>query len=309
MKIVALAGGVGGAKLVDGLARLLPPEDLTIVVNTGDDFEHMGLHISPDVDTVCYTLAGLSNPNSGWGIARDTFYALESIRILGGSDWFRIGDRDIATHLERTFRLAKGQSLSQITRDFCIAWGIHHRVLPMSNDPVRTYVNTIEFGELPFQEYFVHRHFSPKVKSFRYFGVESAHATPGVLEAIKSARAVIICPSNPWVSIDPILSVPGFRIVLAEKCVVAVSPIIGGETVKGPAAKMYSELGIQPSALAVAKHYESILTGFILDRVDTSLEEIIQQMGIRTYSTYTIMTSAEERRCLAQDVLDFIQTL
>ena len=309
MKIVALAGGGGGAKLAGGLAQVLPPDDLTVVVNTGDDFAHLGLHISPDLDTVCYTLAGLSDPDTGWGQAGDTFHALENIRILGGPYWFRIGDKDIATHLERTLRLGEGQSLGQTTRDFCYAWGVRHSVLPMSDDPVRTFIDTVEFGELPFQEYFVHRRCEPKVKSFRYSGVQSASATPGVLEAIEAAGVIIIGPSNPWVSIDPILSVPGILIALTDKCVVAVSPIIGGKTVKGPAAKMYSELGIQPSALAIAKHYESMLAGFILDRVDASFEDAIQQMGITPYSTNTIMTTLDDRRRLAQDVLDFILTL
>ena len=212
MKIVALAGGVGGAKLADGLAQLLPPDDLTVVVNTGDDFEHLGLSISPDVDTVCYTLAGLANPETGWGLQAETFQVLDNIQKLGGPGWFHIGDKDLATHLERTRRLREGQSISQITRHFCQAWGVRHLVLPMSNDPVRTMVKTPDSGELSFQEYFVHRNCEPQVRGFRFAGIETAQPAPGVLSSIKAADAVVLCPSNPWVSIDPILALPGLRL-------------------------------------------------------------------------------------------------
>ncbi|MGD0752287.1 MAG: 2-phospho-L-lactate transferase, partial [Anaerolineales bacterium] len=286
MKIVALAGGVGGAKLADGLAQLLPSDDLTVVVNTGDDFEHLGLSISPDLDTVCYTLAGLANPKSGWGRQAETFQALENIQKLGGPAWFQIGDKDLATHLERTRRLQEGQSLSQITMQFCRVWGVQHLVLPMSNQSVRTMVDTIDSGELPFQEYFVHRNCEPKVKGFRFVGIESARPAPGVLKSIVEADGVVICPSNPWVSIDPILALVGLRSALAKKTVLAVSPIIGGQTVKGPAAKMYTELGICPSALAVARHYEDLLSGFILDIVD---EPIAKEFTIPTKITRTLM--------------------
>ena len=206
MKIVALAGGVGGAKLAHGLAQILPPEDLTVIVNTGDDFEHYGLYISPDLDTVCYTLAGLANPKTGWGRKNETWQAIENAKVLGGPDWFNLGDQDLGTHLERTRRMKAGQTLSQITRDFCKAWGIGPTVLPMSDQPVRTIVETDE-GELAFQEYFVHRRCEPKVKGFRFEGIDTAEAAPGALEAIEAADAVVICPSNPWVSIDPILAV------------------------------------------------------------------------------------------------------
>jgi len=305
--VVAFAGGVGGAKLADGLARCLPPENLTIVVNTGDDFEHWGLKICPDLDTVCYTLAGLANPETGWGRVDETFHALENVSRLGGADWFRIGDRDLATHVERTRRLRAGQQLSQITRDFCHAWGIGPTILPMTDDPVVTIVDTVEQGELPFQEYFVHQRCEPRVKGFRFEGVGKARPAPGVVEAIRRADAVIFCPSNPWVSIDPIL-----RIVLPSsprweegKCLVAVSPIIGGQTVKGPAAKMFAEMGVEPSALAVAKHYGESLSGFVLDVVDAGLAGEVQRLGIHTLIVPTIMKSAEERQRLAQDVLNF----
>ncbi len=306
--IVALAGGVGGAKLADGLAQILPPENLTIIVNTGDDFVHWGLNISPDLDTVCYTLAGLANPITGWGRMEETWNVFEQMERLGAEAWFRLGDKDIATHLERTRRLRNGELLSNITRDFCARWGIRHAILPMSNDPVATIVDTVEFGEIPFQEYFVHQHCEPTVKGFRFDGIENAKPAPGVAEALRAADAVVFCPSNPWVSIDPILRILPPSIVHRPSPVFSVSPIIGGKTVKGPAAKMYKELGIEPSALAVARHYgESVLTGFILDEIDAELVESVRALGIHPYSTKTLMKSPKERRNLAQDVLNFIE--
>jgi len=301
MKIVALAGGVGGAKLAHGLAQILKPEELTIVVNTGDDFEHYGLYICPDLDTVCYTLAGLANPETGWGRINETWNAFENFSKLGGQDWFRLGDQDLGTHLERTRRLKGGETLSQITKDFCKAWNIEHTVLPMSDQPVRTIVETEE-GELAFQEYFVHRRCEPHVKGFRFEGADSAEAVSGAKEAVASADAIVICPSNPWVSIDPILKVLPIR----NKPVYAVSPIIGGETVKGPAAKMYRELGIEPSAFAVANHYRELVAGFILDTVDAQLNESVRGLNMRTLVTNTLMKGHEYRRQLASDVLNFI---
>jgi len=302
MKIVALAGGVGGAKLAHGLAQILSPEDLIIVVNTGDDFEHYGLYISPDLDTVCYTLAGLANPETGWGRVGETWNAFENAKRLGGPEWFNLGDQDLGTHLERTRRLKVGDSLTQITRDFCRALGVEHTILPMSNQPVRTMVDT-EDGELAFQEYFVHRRCEPYVKGFRFEGIDSAEPAPGTREAIQSADAVVICPSNPWVSIDPILQI----IQKIEKPVFAVSPIIGGQTVKGPAAKMYSELGIEPSAFAVANHYCGLLKGFILDKIDEQLIESVKGLNIQTHVTYTLMKSHEDRKQLAIEVTNFIK--
>ena len=304
MKITALAGGVGGAKLAHGLALSLPPEDLTIIVNTGDDFEHLGLFISPDLDTVCYTLGGLANPETGWGRMNESWNAFANIERLGGPAWFRLGDSDLATHLERTRRLKEGKSLSQITREFCGAWGIKPAVLPMTDSPVRTMVDT-EQGELAFQEYFVHRRCEPRVKGFRFDGVEAAEPAPGVKEALDSTDVVILCPSNPWVSIDPILRV----IKQLEKPVIAISPIIGGEAVKGPAAKMYQELGIEPSALAVAKHYRTILKGFVLDNIDKKYAEQVEAMRIKARVTDTLMKNAEDRARLAQDVLHFAGSL
>ncbi len=331
-KVVALAGGVGGAKLADGLAQCFPPDNLTVIVNVGDDFDHLGLRICPDLDTVCYTLAGLANPSTGWGRADETWNAFDELNTLGGPDWFRLGDRDLAPHLERTRRLRLGQPLSQITREFCKVWGIRLTVLPVTDDFTPTWVYT-ESGDLPFQEYFVRHQCQPRVRSFRFEGAQRAQPAPGVLDALRAARLIVMCPSNPWVSIDPILAIPGIRSVLmpdaltpvpagapnapggeknkgvTRQVVLAVSPIIGGKTVKGPAAKMYSELGIQPSALAVARHYGSLLHGFVLDKVDRELVSAVDALGVRTLVTDTLMTSADERRRLAQEVLDFGLTL
>jgi LPPG:FO 2-phospho-L-lactate transferase len=308
MKIVALAGGVGGAKLADGLARCLPPENLTIIVNTGDDFVHWGLNISPDIDTVCYTLAGLANPLTGWGRIDESWNVFEQMERLGAENWFRLGDKDLATHLERTRRLRNGEPLSSSVRAFCQRWGIGPRVLPMSDDPVPTIVDTVEYSELPFQEYFVHKRCEPTVKGFRFAGVEKAQPAPGVVAALENADAVVICPSNPWVSVDPILRIlPPFT-VHRPSSVFAVSPIIGGETVKGPAAKMYRELGIEPSALAVARHYgSSVLTGFVFDEVDAGMTEAVQALGIQPFSTNTLMKTPEDRQRLAEDVLNLIE--
>jgi len=301
LKIVALAGGVGGAKFAHGLAQSLPPEDLTIIVNTGDDFEHYGLYICPDLDTVCYTLAGLANPETGWGRVHETWNVIGNAAKLGGPNWFNLGDRDLGTHLERTRRLNEGQTLSQITKDFCKAWGVEQTILPMSDQAVRTIVETEE-GDLAFQEYFVHRRCEPGVKGFRFEGVDIAEPAPGAREALQSAEAVIICPSNPWVSIDPILQV----IKKIEKPVVAISPIIGGQTVKGPAAKMFRELGIEPSALAVADHYCDLASGFVLDEIDEQLKGEIS-LNMSTMITNTLMKDLNDRSRLAQEVLNFIE--
>ena len=309
MKIVALAGGVGGAKLVDGLAQVLHPKDLTVIVNTGDDFHHWGLKICPDLDTVCYTLAGLANPETGWGRRDETWKVLSEISQLKGEDWFKIGDRDLATLIERTERIAAGKRLSEITNSFCQAWGIAISVLPMTDEPVTTIVKTQEQGDLAFQDYFVHQLCEPKVKGFKFAGVEFSRPSPGVLEAITEADAVVFCPSNPWVSLDPILSVPGITpAVKKTKIVAAVTPIIAGATIKGPAAKMFLELGIEPSAFAVARHYEGMLTHFILDVLDQDLEIKIAGLGMNTRLTNTVMKSTDDRHKLAADVLDFIQT-
>jgi len=308
MKIAALAGGVGGAKLVDGLSQLLPPNELTAIVNTGDDFDHWGLRICPDLDTVCYTLAGLSNSETGWGRHDETWNTLAEISLLNGEAWFRVGDRDLATHIERTGRLANGQPLSQIMRDFCRAWNVTATVLPMTDDPVNTIVNTKEQGELTFQEYFVHQRCEPQVRGFKFAGVEYSRPAPGVLEAIEEASALIFCPSNPWVSLDPILAVPGILPAIKnKKHVAAVSSIVAGNAIKGPAAKMFSELRITPSALAVAEHFQGIVTHFVLDEADQATENELNKLGMKTLATDTIMKTPEDRRRLAAEVLNFIQ--
>jgi LPPG:FO 2-phospho-L-lactate transferase len=304
MKVVALAGGVGGARLSDGLAQLLPPENLCVIVNIGDDFEHLGLRICPDLDTVCYTLAGVANPTTGWGRANETWNAYESLVALGGPSWFQLGDRDLGTHLQRTQMLKSGSSLSEITQRFCRDWGIELTVLPASDDSVPTWVYT-DIGELPFQEYFVKRQCHPSVTGFRFDGAEQSQPAPGVLDALREADLVVICPSNPWVSIDPILSIPGIRRMLVSRKVLGVSPIIGGQAVKGPAAKMYAELGIKPSALSVARHFSGILCGFVFDRVDDDSREAVESLGIRSMTTDTLMRGPEDRRRLAQEVLNF----
>ncbi len=307
MKIVALAGGVGGAKFAHGLAQILPSEDLTVIVNTGDDFEHYGLYICPDLDTVCYTLAGLANPETGWGRVDETWNVIQNAVRLGGPDWFRLGDRDLGTHLERTRRLNVGHTLSQITQDFCQAWGITQTVLPMSDQSVRTIVETEE-GDLAFQEYFVHRRCEPRVTGFRFEGVEQAEPAAGAREAISSADAIVICPSNPWVSIGPILRLLSPLEWGKEVRVIAISPIIGGQTVKGPAAKMYRELGIEPSAVAVARHYCDFITDFVFDTLDKQLESEIRSLKMRTFVTNTLMNSHDDRKRLANDVLSLIRT-
>lgn len=313
MKAVALAGGVGGAKLVDGLARVLEPHKLTVIVNTGDDFDHLGLRICPDLDTVCYTLAGLANPDTGWGRSHETWNAFASLDELGGPTWFRLGDRDLGTHLERTRLLAEGCSLSEVMARFCQKWGIAPAVLPMSDEPVPTRVHT-DHGEMAFQEYFVRHACHPKVSGFTFIGIENAKPAPGVVEAIRGADLLVICPSNPWVSIDPILAVSGIKeAILAStnlQQVIAVSPIIGGQAVKGPAAKMYRELGLQPSALSVAQHYGArsrggLLNGFMFDEQDSEQELEITRLGLKSLATNTLMKSTIDRINLAREVIAF----
>ncbi len=305
MRIVALAGGVGGAKMAHGLAQILAPEELTIIVNTGDDFEHLGLHVSPDLDTVCYTLAGMASTKTGWGRRHESWNALISLEQLGGPSWFRIGDRDLATHLERTRRLNMGEPLSQIVEEFCRAWGVMQTILPMTDSGVRTIVKTDE-GDLEFQAYFVRRRCEPHVTGFEFRGSVKAAPAPGVAACLQRADGIVICPSNPWVSIAPILSIPGVRGMVSTGKAIAISPIIGGAAVRGPAAKMYRELGLQPSAMAVAEHYRDVASSFVLDRMDASQEAPIQGLGLRTLVTRTLMRTNSDRRRLATDVLDFL---
>ena len=311
MRVAALAGGVGGAKLVDGLAQLLSPEEFSVIVNTGDDFQLFGLHISPDLDTICYTLAGTANPETGWGRAGESWQCLEELRQLGAPTWFRLGDRDLATHLERTRRLQAGEPLSTVTADFCQAWNIQHTVFPMSDDPVPTQVIT-DKGRLPFQEYFVRQAYQPAVQGFEFHGADQARPAPGVIAALREADLVVICPSNPWVSIDPILAVGEIRKAIAENTVLAVTPLIGGKALKGPAAKMYREMGIDPSPLAVAEHYLPLLSGFVLDQRDQGSVEAVAGLmedGLAVRVADTWMKTAEDRVALARQVVDFGRSL
>jgi LPPG:FO 2-phospho-L-lactate transferase len=304
-KIVALAGGVGGAKLADGLAQVLQ-ERLTVIVNTGDDFEHLGLHISPDLDTVMYTLAGIANPVLGWGIAGETWTFMEQVSRLGGADWFRLGDRDLATHAIRTSRLKAGDTLSMITGDLCAAFKIAARVLPMTDDAVRT---TVHSGDrvLAFQDYFVRLRCEVPVTRLFYQGTASARLNREValLTGPAAPTAIIICPSNPYLSIEPILAVPGMREWIAGLGVpvVAVSPIVGGAAIKGPAAKIMQELGANVSAAGVADRYRGLIDGIIIDRVDHELRAEIEAMGIAVMVTQTVMMSSADRANLARDCL------
>lgn len=309
MRVVILSGGVGGAKLVDGMARILAPDGLTAIVNTGDDFEHFGLHISPDLDTVCYTLARMSNPDTGWGQKNETWHVLDTLGEMGAPTWFALGDKDLATHLERTRLLSEGRTLSQVTGEFCARWHIAPKVLPMSDDPVHTLVVTREMGTLPFQEYFVKYHFQPSVTGVRFAGLSRARPAPDLIEAILEADFVLLAPSNPFVSIDPILGVRGVRTALMSKLIVAVSPIVGAEALKGPAAKMFRELGQVPSPLAVLEHYRSLVSVFVLDEQDRDLRDSISRMGVVPWVTNTIMRTAEERQQLADFILHSMEQL
>jgi LPPG:FO 2-phospho-L-lactate transferase len=309
MKIVALAGGVGGAKLAYGFAQILKPGDLTVIVNTGDDFEHYGLYICPDLDTVCYSLAHIADPLTGWGRAGDTYQSVEEAIKLGGPDWFKIGNKDLGTHLERTRRLKAGQKLSEITRDFCQYWGINSRVFPMTDDKVSTILITAEMGELPFQEYFVHQKCQPSIRAIKYSGADKAKPVPEIFDAIEAASLVVFCPSNPWVSIDPILSVQGIKKAMSKKKVIVVSPIIQGKALKGPAAKMFVELGIEPSAEAVADHYRGLIRGFVYDLLDINLKSKIDQKGIISYTTNTIMRNTTDKARLAEKIIKFSETI
>jgi LPPG:FO 2-phospho-L-lactate transferase len=307
--IVALAGGVGGARLAQGLAQILPVEKLTVIVNTGDDFIFNGLNISPDIDTVCYTLAGMECKLNGWGIEGDSHQVLEQIRIMGGEAWFSIGDRDIALHLFRTQAIRQGASLSEITLQICQRLGIKTRILPMTDQPVHTKVR-IRSGEwLDFQEYFVHRLCEPEVLGFKFEGLEEASPAPGVMEVLQAADLVIICPSNPWVSIDPILGIHQIRAVLEKKMVLAISPLIGGKAVKGPLMKMFTELGVKPSCLAIAEHYRDFLDGLIIDTIDRAEAGTIEAFGIITGIADILMKDAGDRKRLAEEILEFGKNL
>ena len=305
--IVALAGGVGGAKLADGLAALLGSA-LTVIVNTADDFEHLGLPISPDLDTVMYTLAGIANAETGWGVAGETWSFLDQVVRLGAPSWFRLGDRDLATHVLRAAALRSGRTLTEVTAELCRRLGIAARVLPMSDETVRTIVHSAE-GDLPFQEYFVGRKCEVPVTGFAFAGIERARPTDAVREALqaKELEAILVCPSNPFVSVDPILSLPGFRSLIADAGVpvIAVSPIIAGAAVKGPAAKMMRELGLAVSPLTVASHYRDLVTDFVMDTADATLSSAVAALGMTVHLTDILMRDPADRRRLAEQCLAF----
>lgn len=303
-QVVALVGGVGGAKLAHGLAQLLPPEALTIVVNTGDDFEHYGLHISPDMDTVTYTLAGLVDRVNGWGVAGDTTAMLDALRRFGEQPWFRLGDQDLAMHLLRTAALRSGERLTTITLRLTRALGVQPRILPMTDAPVRTLIDTVELGELEFQVYFVKHRWQPTLRGVRFAGIEDAQITPEVEDALRRADAVIIGPSNPWLSIDPILAVGNMRSLLTELDVprVALTPIVAGQALKGPAAKLMAELGIPVTPRAVAEHYGTAINGFVYDERDAEM----RFDGLRTTRIDTVMRSEEDRARVARQILEWM---
>jgi LPPG:FO 2-phospho-L-lactate transferase len=304
-RIVALAGGVGAARFLAGLVRVIAPERLLVIGNTADDAEIHGLHISPDLDTVTYTLAGLADPARGWGLEGESFRCLQALGRLGAETWFQLGDCDLATHLYRTERLRQGATLSQVTREIATALGVRACVLPMSDQPVRTRVATRR-GDLNFQTYFVRRRTRDAVLGVRLEGAEEARPAPGVLEAVRAARAVVVCPSNPIISIGPILAVPGMREALRDTRapVAAISPIVGGRALKGPAARMMRSLGLRASALQVAELYQDFLDVFVLDRADQALAAQVEALGMRAVVTNTIMTGPEEKRALARVVAE-----
>jgi LPPG:FO 2-phospho-L-lactate transferase len=308
-RILALAGGVGGAKLALGLSHVLPPDALTVAINTADDFEHLGFSISPDLDTVMYTLAGIANPETGWGRQGESWTVMEALGAVGGETWFRLGDKDIATHIERTRRLRAGETLSSVMRDLAARLGVKPAMVPMSDDPVRTMVATDQ-GELAFQDWFVRLQCRPMVKSVRFAGAETARPHPALVD-LAGLRGIVVCPSNPFVSVAPILALPGVRAALGQATLprVAVTPIVGGQAIKGPAAKMLAELGHDVSASGVARYYKEWIDGFVLDSQDAILADDIAALGMRVRVSDTMMRNDADKRRLAAEVLDFVDEL
>jgi LPPG:FO 2-phospho-L-lactate transferase len=309
LRVLALAGGVGGAKLSAGLAAILG-ERLTVLVNTGDDFEHFGLHVSPDLDTVLYTLAGLANPTTGWGLEGETWNFMSQLSRLGGPTWFRLGDRDLATHAIRTAKLRQGESLTSITAGLTRALNVRARILPMSDDSVRTFVGSK--GELiAFQDYFVRLKCEVPVDRLHFDGTETARFNPAIADLLGTRFAIIICPSNPYLSIDPILSLPGLKtwIKASGAPVIAVSPIVGGAAIKGPAAKIMNELGLTPSALTVARHYKDLVGGFMIDACDAGYRNDIAGLGMAAREDDIVMRNDDDRVRLARNCLQFAEQL
>ncbi len=306
-RVLALSGGVGGAKLALGLSRILAPGALTVVVNTGDDFQHLGLSVSPDIDTLLYTLAGINDPETGWGRSEETWSFMAALEALGGPTWFRLGDKDLATNVTRTARLGAGATLSTVTCELCRALGVSVNVVPMSDAPVRTQVQTPQ-GWLGFQDYFVRLRCEPPVQALQYQGAAQATPAPGFRAALgEPLDAIVICPSNPYLSVDPMLSIPGLREGLSTQAapVIAVSPIVAGAAIKGPTAKIMAELGVEQSAVSVARHYQGLIDGFVLDSRDQAMAEAIRAMGIAVTVTQTVMQSLADREDLARVTLEF----
>ncbi|MBN1284077.1 MAG: 2-phospho-L-lactate transferase [Anaerolineae bacterium] len=307
INVVALAGGVGGAKLALGLMHALGPDAgrLTVIVNVGDDFEHYGFYVCTDLDTVMYTLAGIADPLKGWGLPDDTGHTLDMLRQYGETIWFYLGDRDLATHILRTMRHRAGARLTDITADLCGRLGIKSRVLPVTDARVSTLVDTVEMGTLGFQEYFVRERWAPTVTRLRYKGAESARLTPEVEAALDRADLIVFCPSNPVLSIDPVLAVGDMRARLAASRArrAAVSPIVQGMALKGPAAKLMAEMGIEVTPVGVAAHYDGLLDGFVLDVQDAAHAPRIRELGLDPLVTDTVMKTDEDKRRLAEEIL------
>ena len=304
-RLLALTGGVGGAKLAVGLAQILSPEQLLFAVNTGDDFEHLGLHISPDIDSLTYALAQQNNTETGWGRAGESWNFIETLSSLGGEDWFRLGDKDLALHTARSQMLRRGASLTEATAHITQQMGIKHTIAPMSDDPVRTIVHCEE-GDFNFQHYFVRERCEPKVRGFSFDGIADACLNPLLVDWLSECDGVIICPSNPFVSVDPLLKLDGFGEALQSLPVVAVSPIVDGIAIKGPAAKMLQEMNMPATAAAVANHYRGLIDGFVVDKND---KELIEQINVPTISTSSVMVSLQDRIDLATACVDFLATI
>jgi LPPG:FO 2-phospho-L-lactate transferase len=307
MKIAALAGGVGGSKLLLGLYRVMDPKDLTIIVNTGDDLVMHGLHVSPDPDILTYTLAGVVNAETGWGISGETFGVLEGLERYGRPVWFKLGDRDLATHLHRTALIRDGATLSLAIESIRTALGVRAKILPMSDDPVPTILDTDE-GRMHLQDYLVRRRCEPRLNAIAFEGAERARPAPGVIEAIEKADAIVISPSNPLISIGPILAVAGVRVALRKRRdrVVAVCPLVGGKSLKGPSDKMMAELGHEVSAAGVASLYRDICASLIIDHADEAASAEIEALGMRAVVRPTVMRSVEEKERLARQVLALV---
>jgi LPPG:FO 2-phospho-L-lactate transferase len=303
-KVLALTGGVGGAKLALGLSRVLPPDRLVVCVNTGDDECFHGLHVSPDLDTVMYTLAGLSNPQTGWGLEGDTFQALGMLRQYGADAWFNLGDKDLATHVRRTQLLRQGATLSQVTAKLCQDLGVDQQVVPMSDDPVRT-VLRCETGDLAMQEYFVKNRAEPRVEGVIYEGSQSAAPSPGFNSALEDADLIVFCPSNPYLSLGPILAIPGVQEQLENTSAVrvAVSPLVGRGAVRGPAAKIMAELGHEVSSVGIAGQYRQFCDLFLIDDQDAGLAPRIEELAIKAVAAPIIMETDADKVALAETIL------